>query len=279
MRQTVAIAADLLREAVARRWVLALTGAVTLALLVVLFGLRLEVVDGALAATRLFGSFDTHGAIQAVDVALRPLFQGVAWLVFYGGLASGVIVCADFAPKLLEPGRIEHLLALPVRRGELLAGTFLGVVALVLAGGAYGAGGMTLILWAKTGVVNAGPLLAAALACAGFATIYAVMLLAAVVVRSAALSAAAGAVTLVLGVAASHRASLAAFFSPGAARTLLLGGLAALPRLDTLASAAWRVSASQPVGAPRLLAVLAGCAAFALAILALAVWRFDSKDY
>src|SRR6266542_6867224 len=151
MRQTLAVAADLLREAAARRWVLALTGAVTLALLVVLFGLRLEVVDGALAATRLFGSLD-HGSIRPVDVALRPLFQGVAWVVFYGGLASGVIACADFAPKLLEPGRIEHLLALPVRRGELLAGTFLGVVALVLAGGAYGAGGMTLILWAKTGV-------------------------------------------------------------------------------------------------------------------------------
>ena len=93
-------------------------------------GLRLEVVDGALAASRLFGGA-VGGGIQAVDVALRPLFTGVAYVVFYAGLAFGVLACADFAPTLLAPGRIEHLLSLPVRRAELVVGTFLGVLALV----------------------------------------------------------------------------------------------------------------------------------------------------
>jgi len=43
----------LLREAAARKWFLALGAATTLALVLVGAALRLEVVDGALAATRL----------------------------------------------------------------------------------------------------------------------------------------------------------------------------------------------------------------------------------
>ena len=112
----------------------------TLPALVLLFlglALRLEVVDGALAATRLFGAaLDTD--VRSVDVALRPVFQAAAYAIFYGGLAFGVLACADFGPSLLAPGRIEHLLALPVRRPELIGGTFLGVLLLASCGALYG---------------------------------------------------------------------------------------------------------------------------------------------
>src|SRR5690606_960046 len=47
-----AVARDILREARARRWVLALAGGTTLLIVVVALGLQLEVVDGALAASR-----------------------------------------------------------------------------------------------------------------------------------------------------------------------------------------------------------------------------------
>ncbi|MGZ6069796.1 MAG: hypothetical protein ACXWK8_01190, partial [Myxococcaceae bacterium] len=133
---SVAVALDLLREAAARRWFLALGIALTGLLLLLLTSLRLDVVDGALAATRLFGKPVDH-SIQAADVALRPVFLVASQLVFWGGLAFGVLSCADFAPALLSPGRIEHLLALPVRRWELLAGTFLGVLVLALGGALY----------------------------------------------------------------------------------------------------------------------------------------------
>ena len=97
----------------------------TLLLGVLLSALRLEVVDGALAATRLFGS-DLGTDIRAVDVALRPVFRIAAYLVFYGGLILGILSSADFGSSLLTPGRIGHLLAQPVRRWELLVGTWLG---------------------------------------------------------------------------------------------------------------------------------------------------------
>ena len=96
-----------------RRWFLALGLAITVILFIMGAALRLDVVDGALAATRLFGR-ELHTNIRSVDVALRPVFQAASYIVFYGGLLFGILSCADFAPSLLSPGRIEHLLSLPV---------------------------------------------------------------------------------------------------------------------------------------------------------------------
>jgi hypothetical protein len=278
VRRAAAVAGDVLREAIARRWVLAILAGVTAALTIVALGLRLDVVDGALAASRFFGRASAHRTMQAADVALRPLFEGAAALAFWGPAVGGVLACADFAPRLLAPGRIEHLLALPIRRVDLLAGTFLGVLALVLAGGAYGAGGLTAILWLKTGVFNPGPLAAGALAVVGFAAIYAPMLLAAVLTRSAALAALAGAVTLAVGVVASYREAAGPLLAPGLAREAVLAILSVFPRLATLGGAGIDVASATPIAWGRVGATAAGALAFAGAVLALAAARFERKD-
>jgi Cu-processing system permease protein len=272
------VARDLLREARARRWVLALFAGTSALLLAAAFGLRLEVVDGALAATRLFGG-RMGGRIQAADVALRPLFEGVAWVVFYGGAAFGILACSDFAPALLAPGRIEHLLSLPVRRHELLLGTFLGVEALVLCGALYGGLGLTVIVWAKTGVFGWAPVASALLSAAGFSAIYAVMVAAAVAVRSAALSAAAGGLVFLAGIAAGARRALAPLFSPGPSRSVFLAATAPLPPLSALADHADRVAQAMPLELGKLAAQLGGTALFALAVLSLAMALLERKDF
>ncbi len=276
--RTFAVALDLLREARARRWVLALGGAVTLLLAALALGLRMEVVDGALAGWRLFGSVASPD-IRAADVALRPLFAGTAFAVFWGGLAFGIVACADYAPALLAPGRIEHLLSLPVHRAELVAGTFLGVLALVFAGALYGGAGLSLVVFAKTGVFGWAPVVAAALAAAGFSAIYAVMILAALLARSAALSAAAGALVYVAAVVASHRRTLAPLLDEGLARGAFLAATAPVPRLADLASVAIRVAEGKGVDLPRLAAHLGAVALFAGAALAAAIVAFDRKDF
>src|SRR5207244_9209533 len=128
-----------------RRWFLALGVVITLVVVVLGLALRMEVVDGALAATRLFGRVVGHD-IRSAEGAMRPVFQALAYVIFYGGLGFGVRACADFGADLLSPGRIEHLLALPIRRVELLAGTYLGVVTLSVVGALYGAGAFTLLV-------------------------------------------------------------------------------------------------------------------------------------
>lgn len=277
--RTLAVARDLLREARARRWVLALAGAVTALLLLLGFGLELEVVDGALAASRFFNGATHAREIRAVDVALRPLLEALSYLVFYGGSFFGVVACADFAPTLLAPGRIEHLLSLPVRRAELVLGTFLGVLALVLGGALYGALGMSLIIWVKAGFFDWGPVAAAAFSAVGFTAVYAVMILAAMVARSAALSAGAGTVLLVLGIVAGQRAILAPLFSPGLSRALFLAFTSPLPRISELARHAARVANALPLDLSQVAVQVAGALLFAGAALAGAIALFDRKDF
>ncbi len=278
MSSTFAVALDLLRESLSRRWFLALGLAITLVLLFLGLALRLEVVDGALAATRLFGAaLDTD--VRSVDVALRPVFQAAAYAIFYGGLAFGVLACADFGPSLLAPGRIEHLLALPVRRPELIGGTFLGVLLLASCGALYGAGGASLILGVKTGVWTVRPLIAALLASVTFSAIYGAMLATAVFARSSALSAAVGASLYVAGIVAGYRDELLAVFEPGVGREAFAGITMLLPRVSAIANTAAEIAASQPIDFAVLGSLLAGLAVFGLAMLALAVWRFEGRDF
>ncbi|MCP3137900.1 hypothetical protein [Pyxidicoccus xibeiensis] len=272
------IAGYVLREAVARKFILAFMVGITLVLAVVALSLRIEVVDGALAASRLFGE-EIRASIRSVDVALRPVYMAAAYIVFYGGILFGIVACSDFAPSLLSPGRIEHLLALPIQRWHLLAGTFLGVMTLAVGGTLYGTTGLVLIFGVKAGYWTAGPLIAGLMACVGFAAVYAVMLTTATLVRSAALCAASGGLFLVGGIIAGHRKDVALFFEDGVSRSAFEAVTLVLPRLSSLATAAGNISASMPLEVKSLGMLLLGVMVFGFGALAVGFWRFEGKDY
>ncbi len=276
--KTLIVARDLLREASSRRWFLALGLGITLVLVVIGLSLRMDVVDGALAATRLFGK-PLHTNIRAADLALRPVFQASAYMIFYGGLAFGIVSCADVGPSLLAPGRIEHLLSLPVRRWELFAGTFLGVLALALIGALYGAGGLVLIFGVKTGVFTLRPIVAALLASVTFSALYGAMLTAAIAARSASLSAGVGTLLFGLGIVAGYRDKLSDFFDSGVSRGIFRGLTLFLPRVSTIANAAASIAGSEPIDMSALFTQLLGIAIFGLAALSLGIHLFERKDF
>lgn len=278
MTTTFGVAADLLREAASRKWFLALGAGITLVLATLGFSLQLEVLDGALAGVRLFGSV-LDSSIRSADVALRPVFMAAAALIFYGGTLFMALACSDFAPSLLSPGRIEHLLSLPVRRWELLLGTYLGVLMLSLVCALYGAGGLSLILGLKTGVWTLGPLWAALLAVANFATVYAAMIATALFARSAAVSAAAGIALFIAGIIAGLRIEIAPLFEEGAGRTAFELWSMIVPRVSTLGTSAVDLAGGRTVDGSALATLLGGFCVFSLAVLAVGAWRFEQRDF
>ncbi|MRG97212.1 hypothetical protein GF068_35595 [Polyangium spumosum] len=272
------VARDLLREAASRKWFLALGLGITLVLVVLGLSLRMDVVDGALAASRFFGK-PVNSQIRAADLALRPIFKASSYLIFYGGQLFYVVACADFGPSLLAPGRIEHLLSLPVRRFELVVGTFLGVLALALIGALYGAGGLVLIFGVKTGVYSWSLLVSALLASVTFTAIYGAMLTVAIAARSAALSAASGGALVLLGIVAGERERLADFFDPGISRSIFRGVTLFLPRVSSLAHSAADIASSERVDSAALTSMLLGLVVFGLSALSLGIHLFERKDF
>jgi len=278
MTQMFRVAWDLLLEASRRRWFLALFGGITLVLVVLGFSLQLDVVDGAIAGSKLFGSIMSSDIVSANRV-MSGVFIVVAYVSFYGGAFFLAIACSDFAPELLAPGRIEQLLSLPVSRWQLLFGTFLGVVTLAAIGTLYGAGGITILLGVKTGMWNAKLLLGSVVGWVGFCTLYAVMLTTNFFVRSAALSGATAVVTLILGIVASFRESIAIAMNEGIGRELFSWAMLPFPRLGTLAIVSAHLAASEAVDSGMLGRLLGGCVIFSVALLSVAAWRFERKDF
>lgn len=272
------VALDLLRQALSRKWFLGLGIAITLGLAGIGLSLRMDVVDGALAGTRFFGQVVSRDIVSA-EVALRPVFVVATYLVFYGFSGFMILACADFAPALLSPGRIEHTLALPIRRFELLTGTYLGVVSLAFVATLYAAGGLCLLLGLKTGVWSFWPVLGGLFTGLGFAAVYAAMLLAALLVRSAALSAAAGAVLFAAGIVAGNREAIMPAMDPGIGRALTGAVTAVLPRLSGLPALAASFSRGESASVAAVAPLLGGVTLFALGMLLVGVWLFEQKDY
>lgn len=278
MRQLFRVAFDLLLEAARRKWFLALFGGITLVLLLLGFSLQLDVVDGAIAGSKLFGSLLFDDIVSANKV-MAGLYQVTAYVSFYGGAFFLAIACSDFAPELLAPGRIEHLLSLPISRWQLLFGTYLGVITLAALGVLYGAGGLTVLLGIKTGVWNFRLLIGSGVGWVGFCALYAVMLTTNFFVRSAALSGALGVATLILGVVASFRESIAVAMEAGIGRELFSWAMLPIPRLGTLATVSAHLASSQAVEGEMVSRLLAGCFIFSAALLSVAAWRFERKDF
>lgn len=281
IRPVLAVMLDLWREAMSRKWFMALGIAITLLLTVFTFSLQLDVVDGALAGTKLFGkvlsaSTDT---LRPADQLLGYVFQGLTISFFYLGALFLCFACADFGPTLLKPGRIEHLLSLPLQRWQLLLGTYLGVVSLTSVFVLYAAAGSTLLLGLKSGVWTWTLVIGAGFAWVGFAAIYAAMLTSAVWVRSAALSGAVGLFVLIASLIASWRAQIEVAIDPGLPRTAFMAFTALFPRLALLPKMAAELATGGTFDSGAALRMFAGCLTFAAALLAVGTARFENRDY
>lgn len=272
------VALDVVREAFARYYMIALFVCVMLFLVGLTFALDLEVVEGALAAGRLFGANLTN-AIIPIDVAMKTAFEALSSFTFYVGLLFGIVATADIAPKMLAPGRVELLLSLPVRRVELVAGTYLGVALIATLTTAFAVGGVSVVLFWKAKLLTLAPAVGALMAVVGFLSIYGAMMLAATLVRSSALAAGVGMFLYFAGIITSDRAAFLAWFKGGLARDVLGVVVAPLPRLSALADVGAAAASSASFAPAAHAPVIFGALAFAGATVALACFVVSGKDY
>lgn len=269
---------DVFREAFARKTILALFGFILLALVVLALALDLDVVQGALVAGRLFGS-SLMGDAGSAEEQLRPVFKAVTGAVFHLGIVFGVVSMSSIAAQLLAPGRVELLLSLPVRRWELVAGTWCGVVAIALLAATFAIGGFSAVLFYKAGFFSFAPIIGAACAAVGFMAVYAVMLFATTVVRSASVASGAGLGLYLLALLTSDRDTFVSWFSGETMRTIVTVLIAPLPRLKTLAAIGMDAAAADAWQFMELAGVVAGTLAFAAGCVAAAAWVVSGRDY
>src|SRR5204862_459524 len=102
------------------------------------------------------------------------------------------------------------------------------------------------------------PVLAALLTAVSFATIYAGMMLSALLARSAALSAAVGGVLFILGIVAGQRDRVLVAWDEGVTRTVFAVTTGLLPRITSLGRLAADLAGGQPVGLGAFLALVGG---------------------
>jgi len=230
MMTLINVARDVVSELFARKVLLALLIIISLGLLVFTFALDLEVVEGALAAGKLFGQ-KLQGDIVAVDVVLRPVFGAMTSAVFFLGILFGIVATSDIAPKLLSSGRVELLLSLPIPRLSLVLGTYIGVILVAAFSMVFTIIGASLILFVKAGFFTWAPFIGALSAIVGFASVYALMMFVACVFRSAALSAAAGIFLFCFSLLADDRNEIPSWFRAEWIRSLVEVIITPLPRL------------------------------------------------
>jgi len=183
---TVALIRDTFREALARKIFWGLFGLSALMILFFLFLLKIDLVEGGLAAVSLFGK--TASSTADVDRLVRGVYGGIATFLYTWGMFLAVFASAGLIPSVMEPGRIELLLSKPVSRTHILLGRYVGNVLVITCNVAFLVLGVWTILGVKTGIWSPLFLLSIATTVFIFAVLLSVVVLIGVMFESAALA-------------------------------------------------------------------------------------------
>lgn len=173
------------RESLARKTFIAFFIISSITLVLFLFALNVDIVDGALRGISVFGNdadrvrFDLSEFVTTVESV-------IATALFTGGLFLSIFATASLVPNMLQKGHVDWLLSKPISRGYLLLGRFLGALAIVGLNVFYLIIGTWLILSVKTGFWHLPFLISGILIVGIFAVLYAFMVLLGVLVQNSA---------------------------------------------------------------------------------------------
>ncbi len=175
------------KESLARKTFIGFFTISSIVLAIFLLAMNVDVVNGALASLSFFGKEASNVNIR-VEKFVLGIEMGLATLLFTGGLFLSIFATANLVPSMLEKGNIDWVLSKPISRLQLLAGRYLGGLAIVAFNVFYLIGGAWLILSIKTGYWHFPFLISGFLVTAIFAVLFAFMVLLGVLLQNSAIS-------------------------------------------------------------------------------------------
>jgi ABC-type transport system involved in multi-copper enzyme maturation permease subunit len=183
-RVLLALIDDTFQEARARWLFWGLFALSTLLILLFLFVLKIDLVEGAVS---LFG---VESTTRTVDIH-RFVINSYSWvsvILYIWGTFLAIFASSGLIPSVLEPGRISLLLSKPITRPMLLLGRYLGNVLIVGANHVYLICTIWVVIGMKTGIWEGRFLLSIAASVFIFSILLCVVVFVGVISESAALS-------------------------------------------------------------------------------------------
>ena len=275
---------DVLREAAARWTLVTYFFLSTIFIIIFASAINLDVVDGSLAGAKLFGQ-NVHMGHEQVSVEKIVLgFEG-GFSGFLGVFCTflGIFATAHLVPRLQEKGTIDLYLSRPISRTWLLMSRYIAGLLLAGCNVFYLVGTIWAIVVWKTGVVHPRFLLGGVVIMFLVATMLAFAFLVGVITSSTAVSIMATFGVFFFGLALAGHSRFEALVSHQWLADLIAGLYWIFPKTkDLIFAIVGFVSGDQAPGmiadalAP---APFLTTAAFAIACLALATWRFQRKEF
>ena len=270
--QTQALIVDTFREASARKIIWGFFGCSTALILFFLVIVKIDIVQGSLAAISVFGKTQTRDATTVIKQA----YAAIASFLFGFGMLLAILASAGLIPTIFEPGRIELLLSKPVERWHVLLGRFAGNLIVVGLNMFYPVLAVWIIFGVKTGIWTFGFLWGSLLAVFMFAVYLSVILLVGVVWESAVVSTMITFAMIIISIILWNKSALERLLSSEWSRNAVRFFYYLLPKVVDIGRMLTRIVMEQPVDdwMP-----FWSTALFGLACLGSGLWIFQRRNF
>ncbi|HEY3826897.1 MAG TPA: ABC transporter permease subunit [Bryobacteraceae bacterium] len=270
---TAALVRDTFREAFARRIFWGFFGCCSALLLFLMFIMRIDVVQGAIATVTIFGRNTTSSDVEGLVQQTQSV---IAMVLYFAGMALSVFASAGLVAAVFEPGRIELLLSKPVSRTHLLLGRYLGNVLVVAANIVYLVAGSWIIFGVKTNVWGAGFLISSLCTIFIFAVLLAVLVLVGVLWDSSAVAIMATFAIMIITPILAQKATIERLLSSEWSRVVVRFLYYVLPKTSDVSVIIRHMILNQPIESWM---PVWSTAIFGAVVLGLGLWRFQRRSF
>jgi len=270
---TIALIVDTFREAFARRIFWGFFGSCSALLLFLIFILRVDVVEGALATVSIFGNTLPTTNVQNLVQETQSV---IAMVLYFAGMALAVFASAGLVSAMFEQGRIELLLSKPVSRPHLLLGRYTGNVLVVSANVLYLVISSWIIFGIKTGIWGAGYLLSSLCTIFMFSVLLAVIVLVGVLWESGAVAIMVTFAIMIVTPILAQKSTLERLLSSEWSRNVVRVLYYVLPKTSDVSVIIRRLILNQPIESwmPAWSTAL-----FGVVVLGLGIWKFQRRSF